>query len=76
MKEQVGLNETELNQYFPVPHIVKTTLEIYEELLGLKFKNVECSVWAKQVTCHRVYDSETNELLGQFYLDLFTRKNK
>ena len=76
MKKEKGVDEKELKNYFPIDHIVATTMEIYETLLGLRIEDAVCQVWHESVKCYRVYDTDSDELLGQFYLDLFKRDNK
>ena len=65
-----------MKQYFPADHVVAETLQIYQELLGLKFAPAECSTWHKDVTCYTVADAQSQELMGQFYLDLYPREGK
>lgn len=75
-RQEHDVDEAELKEYFPAEHIVEETMKIYQELLGVKFEDVECQAWQEDVTCHQVYDSTTNEFLGQFYLDLYVRDGK
>ena len=70
------IDEVEISRYFPLEHVVNTTLDIYQDLLGLKFKKMDCMLWVENTTCHRVHDSDSDELLGQFYLDTVRRDNK
>lgn len=73
----VGIDETELRQYFPLEHVKHTILSIYEELLALKFvRETDIPVWHHEVECYSVLDSSTLELQGHFYLDLFPRQGK
>jgi Zn-dependent oligopeptidase len=53
------LDEAELSEYFPLEHVVNTTLDIYQELLSLKFKKVECQAWLEEISCYRAYDEES-----------------
>lgn len=77
LKEQnYSVNEETIREYFPSDHVVKTTMEIYQELLGLKFSKVERdSLWHEEATCYEVHD-DNNEFLGTFYLDLYPREGK
>jgi Zn-dependent oligopeptidase len=42
LDEKAGLNKHEIKKYFPVKHVVHATMDLYEELLGLKFKDNKC----------------------------------
>jgi Zn-dependent oligopeptidase len=58
-------------------HVIRETLKIYEELLSLSFKRVEnAHVWHSEVECWAVYDTEFENQVGQFYLDLHPRDGK
>jgi len=35
-----GFSEKDLAQYFPAEHVKNATMEIYQDLLGLKFKKL------------------------------------
>jgi len=59
--------------------VVSGVLDIYQEILGLKFVEMpkeKIHTWHPEVTQFEVYDSKTNEFLGQFYLDLYPRDGK
>lgn len=75
-RELHEVDENELQKYFPADHVVNETMKIYQELLGVRFETVSCTAWQEDVTCHQVYDTKTNDFLGQFYLDLFVRDGK
>lgn len=52
-------------------------MDIYQELLGLKFVPLpNAQVWHEEASCFQVHDSKSDEILGQFYLDLYPRENK
>jgi thimet oligopeptidase len=61
-------------------HVVETTLQIYQELLGLSFDEIpKGNFWSwypKEVRCFRVSDTATNDQIGHFYLDLHPRTGK
>ena len=72
-----GFNEKELAKYFPAEHVKNATMEIYQELLGLKFKKLEkAQTWNKLVTVYEVRDKESDKKIGNFYLDLYPREDK
>jgi thimet oligopeptidase len=54
-------------------------LAIYQQLLGLKFRQVspDVDVWHSDVSCFAVHDQQDEDrVLGYFYLDLLPREGK
>ena len=52
-------------------------MEIYQDLLGLKFSKLEgVPTWHEDVKVYQVHDKASDEVLGEFYLDLHPRDNK
>jgi len=63
--------------YFKMENVKESTMDIYEKLLGLTFAEIpDHKAWAEGVTFYECRDTQTMEILGHFYLDLFPRKNK
>ena len=49
------IDEEKIREYFPTDHVVTQTLEIYQELLGLKFTVISNAVvWHEEVSCYQV----------------------
>lgn len=72
-----AIDQEEIAKYFPMQHVVKATLEIYQELFGVKFELTENPhVWQADVVQYSVYDADTNAFIGHFYLDLHPRDGK
>lgn len=66
-----------VKQYFPLNVVTAGLLQIYQDLLGLKFKEVaKPTVWHPEVQQYAVTDAETGERMGYFYLDLHPRDGK
>lgn len=61
MKERFNQTEEQLREYFPAEHVKEVTMDIYQELLGLKFRKLEnANTWHKDVSCYEVRDSESD----------------
>lgn len=79
LQTEYEINEEFIKEYFPLDKVTKGLLEIYQEVLGLKFRELPpqyTHVWHEDVKQFEVYDSETTNFMGHFYLDLFPREGK
>jgi len=77
LKRTYGVDHEEIRQYFPLPVVVQGTLDIYQELLGLKFTEIEkFDSWHPEVRLFVVHDKESGKRMGHFYLDLHPRDGK
>lgn len=79
LKRDYGVDAEKIREYFPLMHVVDTTLAIYQELLGLTFTELHAGTywsWHKEVRCFNVKDTATGNRIGHFYLDLFPREGK
>ena len=66
-----------MRQYFEFINVTDGLFTVYQRLFNITFKQIEKpSVWHEDVLMYEVFDNETNELIGRFYLDMFPRANK
>ncbi|KAJ7288408.1 metallopeptidase MepB, partial [Mycena rebaudengoi] len=68
-----------VKEYFPVSVVVPAMLEIYQNLLGVRFKTINGSIWHPDVQQYSVWEKdETDEsgFIGYCYLDLYPREGK
>lgn len=76
-KKYLDLDDREIAQYFPLDYTLPQLLSIYEQFLGLRFKNVSAhNLWSDDLSMIEVYDAHSNDLLAYLILDLFPRPNK
>ena len=90
LETEYDVDHEKIKNYFSFDVVTKGTLHLtlrdmiclgmlalYEQVLGLKFVELkDFYKWHPDVTLYEVRDSETNEMVGQFYLDLFPRDGK
>jgi thimet oligopeptidase len=78
MKEvDYQLDDSLIQQYFPFDSTFAGLLNISQELFGLRFEQVHnAEVWYQDVRMYNVFDAETEQFIGQFYLDMFPRDGK
>ncbi|XP_038984277.1 probable thimet oligopeptidase [Phoenix dactylifera] len=76
-EEQLDLDLGEVKQYFPVNLVLSGIFKIFQDLFGLKFEEIkDVDVWHETVCLYSVLDYSSSELLGYFYLDIFSREGK
>jgi Zn-dependent oligopeptidase len=77
LQKEYQVDREEVKQYFPLEHVTSSMLELYQKLLSLRFEEITSSslanFWHPDVRSFIVKDATSNNLIGQFYLDLFPR---
>lgn len=79
LENEYSINSEEIRQYFPMSVVLAGMLDIFQEILSLKFEELPTStahVWHEDVKQFSVFDSATNNFIGHFYLDLHPREGK
>lgn len=70
-----AVDQNKLKDYFPLSVVTEGLLDIYQELVKLKFEEiVNPPVWCDEVRMFSVKDAASEKLMGYFYLDLFPRE--
>lgn len=76
-KTRHELDDQKVKEYFPADAVTTEMLKIYQELLGVIFKEEPAmSRWQADVKLYSVTDTETKQLIAYFYMDLFPREGK
>jgi Zn-dependent oligopeptidase len=79
LKRDHGVDTEAVRAYFPLEHVVGTTMAIYQELLGLRFTELPAGSfprWHAEVRLFVVHDVSDGSRVGHFYLDLHPREGK
>ncbi|MEK7745395.1 MAG: M3 family metallopeptidase, partial [Elusimicrobiota bacterium] len=77
MKTRYQVDQQKLKEYFPMDLVVEQMLAVYQELLGLKFREIVPSgAWHPDVRRFEISDSRTGVSIGRFYMDLYPREGK
>lgn len=74
---EYSLDNQKIKEYFPTSKVISGSFEMYERLFSIKFvEQPDQTVWG-YLKLYNVYDAnDTNQLLGQLYLDLHPREGK
>jgi Zn-dependent oligopeptidase len=70
------LDNTIVKEHFPVSFVVPAVLDIYQNLLGVRFEEVKAELWHPETQQFAVWDksaTDDNGFLGWCYLDLYPR---
>jgi len=70
-----GFSDEEVKQYFPETSVLPGMFKVVETIYGLNIHEADAPVWHPDVRFFSLTD-HTGQLVGQFYLDLYARKNK
>eukprot|EP00755_Sulcionema_specki_P004110 Sspe_Gene.4189::Locus_1378_Transcript_1_1_Confidence_1.000_Length_2133::g.4189::m.4189/K01392/THOP1; thimet oligopeptidase len=79
--KEFNVDDEQIREYFPLNHVVDTTLKIYQKVLSLTFHEIprdKFEAWHEKVRLFVVYDGTEpgGKLMGQFYMDMHPREGK
>jgi thimet oligopeptidase len=75
--ERYAFDQETVKQYFPVDRVVEGTMKVYQQTLGVTFREVaNPRAWAPGVRLFEISDTKSGRLIGHFYLDLTPRPGK
>ena len=69
-----SFSDDEVKQYFPEPKVLGGLFSVIERLFSVQITPDTASVWHPSVRFFRI--TKDNQLIGQFYLDLYARDEK
>jgi thimet oligopeptidase len=76
-KQKYSIDKEAIKVYFPLEKVTNGMLDVYQTLLGVKFKRVkDASVWHPDVMLYEIKDASGGEPIAYFYMDLFPREGK
>lgn len=76
VERSLSLDDALVKEYFPVTHIIPAILDIYQNLLSVRFEEVKAETWHPEVQVFAVWDKDAKDesgFIGYCYLDLFPR---
>lgn len=73
--DKFNFSENDIKQYFPDNKILEGLFKVAKKIYGLKFQRIKAEIWHADVRFFEIKD-QFNKTIGQFYLDLYARKNK
>ncbi|KAI0322042.1 hypothetical protein OF83DRAFT_1274330 [Amylostereum chailletii] len=79
VEKTLDLDDALVKEYFPVSTVVPTILEIYQNLLGVRFEELKQETWHTDVQMFAVWEKDAKDesaFVGYCYLDLFPRASK
>jgi oligopeptidase A len=74
-EQRYAFSDQEVKQYFPEDAVLPGMFKLVETLYGLQIKPGRAPVWHGDVRFFDIRDQQ-NQLVGQFYLDLYARNSK
>ncbi|EMD39827.1 hypothetical protein CERSUDRAFT_81164 [Gelatoporia subvermispora B] len=79
IERTLDLDDQLVKEYFPVSVVVPAILDIYQNLLGVKFVEIKGETWHPEVQQFAVWENDAKDasgFVGYCYLDLFPRASK
>ena len=73
-EQRYAFSEQEVKLYFPEPKVVDGLFRLVQNMFGVAIKADAEPVWHDDVKFYRI--EQNGQLIGQFYLDLYTRSGK
>ncbi|MGQ0442700.1 MAG: M3 family metallopeptidase [Methylophilaceae bacterium] len=79
-EDKYAFSDQEIKQYFPEEKVLAGLFKVVETIFGVFVKKTKAPTWHKDAHFYEItrFDAKsgTENLVGQFYLDLYARNNK
>ncbi|RZV41334.1 MAG: hypothetical protein EX267_11325, partial [Acidimicrobiia bacterium] len=76
-RDEYGVDQYDVANYFPLEAVIDGMLDLTAEMFGVTYvRQDETNAWHPDVYLYAIVDSETDEHLAYFYMDLFPREGK
>ena len=74
-EDKYAFSDLEIKQYFPEAKVLAGLFKVVESIFGIEVSPSKASLWHDTASFYDIKD-HNNNLIGQFYLDLYARNNK
>jgi len=74
-EEKYAFSDQEVKQYFPEANVLTGLFKVVETIFGVHVIKATAPVWHETASFYDIR-SQSGQLIGQFYLDLYARNNK
>ena len=74
-QQRYAFSDQEVREYFPEPRVLEGLFRVVRKVFGVRIRSDNAQVWHDDARFFRV-ESDTGDLIGQFYLDLYARNVK
>jgi oligopeptidase A len=76
-QHKYAISQEDLRPYFPEPRALEGLFAILQRLYNLTVREIkDVETWHPDVRFYEISDANTQEVRGQFYLDLYARPHK
>jgi Zn-dependent oligopeptidase len=72
-----GVDQNEVAKYFPLESAISGMFEITAEVFGIEYETIDdATTWHNDVRSYRIIDTDSQQPIAQFHLDLHPRDGK
>lgn len=83
LKTKYSVDSEKVREYFPMERVVEGLFSVTQSLYGIEYRDITAQaaakgrpLWHPDAKLYEVWDKATNQMLGEFYIDLYPRENK